>query len=76
MASVFGCMRHLCATVSATTHLLTEHTERLMRNREFQTRSISYVSPTVIKNVAEQLNYKYVEVECDEFDRTARLVNE
>jgi len=57
-------------------HLLTEHTERLMRNREFQTRSISYVSPTVIKNVAEQLDYKYVEVECDDFDRTARLINE
>ena len=56
--------------------LLNDHTERLMRNREFQTRSISYVSPTVIKNIAEQIGYKYVEVECDDFDRTARLINE
>ena len=43
--------------------LFTEHTERLMRNREFQTRSISYASPSVIKNVAEQIGYKYVEVD-------------
>jgi hypothetical protein len=56
--------------------LFTEHTERLMRNREFQTRSISYASPSVIKNVAEQLGYKYVEVDDKVFDLTARLINE
>ena len=56
--------------------LFTEHTERLMRNREFQTRSISYASPSVIKNVAEQIGYKYVEVDDNVFDLTARLINE
>ena len=45
--------------------------ERLMRNRD-TAQSISYVSPKIIKNIAEQIGYKYVEVECDDFDPPQR----
>ena len=56
--------------------LFVNHTEQLMSNREFQARSISYASPSVIRRLAEQLGYKYVEVNDYVFDLTARLINE
>jgi cyclopropane fatty-acyl-phospholipid synthase-like methyltransferase len=57
--------------------LFLDHTDRLMRNREFQTRSISYISPSAIKHISEQLGYKYVDADpSNEFDKTARLINE
>ena len=57
-------------------NLFVDHTEQLMSNREFQARSISYASPSVIRRLAEQLGYKYVEVNDYVFDLTARLINE
>lgn len=56
--------------------LFVKHTEQLMFNREFQARSISYASPSVIKRLSKQLGYKYAEVDDHVFDVTARLINE